>query len=267
MEKVKSDLDFFLPFRQHAPSLANARKEIFANVDRLASPTGFFNVLTFRGVFFGSPFAQSDHFKWFDRYEDWESFRIDEKEEAKKDGREEEEYYVKKSCYGRSQRERSTNLIEGYWKQRHLWNTKFDQTMSPTVELAYHWLISTEKGKSLFRNIGSLTALLICGDLAEAGLVPMPSAKELGKLIFKVRKGAKEGMTAIGLIGEEVNEEELGNAFESLDLALKQELTKDEKETMGYNIFMLEHTLCKIKRLLRCRESRNSLPLFQSEIN
>ena len=59
----------------------------------------------------------------------------------------------------------------------------------------------------------------------------MPSPKEMGELIFKVRKGVKEGMTAIGLVGEEVNGEELGEAFASLDLALKQELTKDEKET------------------------------------
>ena len=59
MKKVKSDLDYFLPFRQHAPSLANARHEIYADIDRLTSPTGIglFNILAFRGVFFGSPFA------------------------------------------------------------------------------------------------------------------------------------------------------------------------------------------------------------------
>ena len=48
-----------------------------ANIDQLASLTGFFNILTFWGIFFGLPFAQSDHFKWFDWYEDWESFMID----------------------------------------------------------------------------------------------------------------------------------------------------------------------------------------------
>ena len=54
MKKVQSDLDYYLPFRQYAPSLANARQEIYADVNRLASPTGvgLFNILAFRGVFF-----------------------------------------------------------------------------------------------------------------------------------------------------------------------------------------------------------------------
>ena len=76
MDKVTSDLDYFLPFRRHAPSLANARCKIYAEVDRLTSSTGvgLFNVLAFRGVFFGSPFAKSDRFRWFDQFEDWQRF-------------------------------------------------------------------------------------------------------------------------------------------------------------------------------------------------
>ena len=38
-------------------------------------------------------------------------------------------------------------------------------------------------------------------------------------------------------------------SFASLDQVLQCELQTDEKEMMGYNIIMLEHTLCKIKRL------------------
>jgi hypothetical protein len=264
-EKVQSDFDYFLPFRQHAPSLANARREIYGNVDRLKTPTGvgFFNILAFRGVFFGSPFAQSDHFKWFNRYEDWENFMEYEREEATKDDRIEEEYYVKRNCYGRSQKDRSTKLLEGYWKQRGLWNAVFANSTKPTVKEVYNWLTSKVKGASLFYNIGSLSALLICGDLIEAGLVLSPSPREFGELIFKVGKGAKACMIMIGLIRNDSNGEDFGKAFESLDLVLRQKLTEDEKKTMGYNIVMLEHTLCKIKRLTRTI----SLQLLQSEIN
>ena len=263
-QKVKSDEDYFLPFRQHAPSLANARHEIYANVDRLTSPTGvgFFNVLAFRGVFFGSPFAKSDHFRWFNGYEDWESFKIDEKEEATWDGRDEEEYYVNQNCYGRNQRTRSTELLEGYWNQRKLWNRIFNQNTKPTINQVFNWLTGTDYGKSRFYNIGSLSALLICGDLIEADLVLMPSPKELGEIIYKIKKGAMDGMEKIGLVKNNANVEEVCEAFTSLDLALQQELTDDEKETMGYNIIMLEHTLCKIKRLMK----GISLELLQSEI-
>ena len=265
-KKVQSNLDRFLPFRQHAPLLANARREIYADLNRLANPsgTGFFNVLAFRGVFFGSPFAQSNHFKWFDRYEDWEHFTINEKEEATKDGRIEEEYYVKQNCYGQNQQERSTKLLQGYWNQRNSWTMLFNKSTKPTAKQVYSWLILTDDdGKLQFRNIGSLSAILICGDLIEAGLVPMPSPKDFGELIFKVGKGAKAGLMATGLIDENATNEELYKAFITLDLALQQELSENEKNAMGYNVVMLEHTLCKIQRLMK----GISLQFFQSEIN
>ena len=92
----------------------------------------------------------------------------------------------------------------------------------------------------------------------------MPSSREYGELIFKVGKGAKDGMTMIGLVKNSANPEELCDAFESLDLALQHELTEEEKKAMGYNVVMLEHTLCKIKRL----KSRGfSFPFLLSEIS
>jgi len=266
MTKISSDLDFFLPFRRHAPSLANARREIYADLDRLTSSTGvgLFNILAFRGVFFGSPFAKSDRFQWFDQFEDWVRFTVDEKEEATKDDRDEEEYYVKRNCYGRPQKDRSTKLLKGYWNQRELWNKMFNQPTKPTAEEVYRWLIALDAGRTRFHNIGPLTALLICGDLIEAGLVALPSPREFGELIFKVGKGAKDGMAKFGLVKNGADGEEICEAFVSLDLALQRELTEDEKEAMGYNIIMLEHTLCKIKRLT----SRGvSIPLILSEIN
>jgi hypothetical protein len=70
-------------------------------------------------------------------------------------------------------------------------------------------------------------------------------------------------MITIGLIKNNSNSEEFGKALESLDLLLRQKLTEDEKNAMGYNIVMLEHTLCKFKRLTK----KFSLQLLQSEIN
>jgi len=261
--KISSDLDFFLPFRQHAPSLANARREIYADLDRLTSSTGvgLFNILAFRGVFFGSPFAQSDRFRWFDQFEDWVRFTVDEKKEATKNGRDEEAYYVKKNCYGRPQKDRSTKLLKGYWNQCELWSKMFNQPTKPTAEEVYNWLTASDAGKTRFRNIGSLTALLICGDLVEAGVVPLPSPREFGELIFKVGKGAKDGMAMFGLVKNDANKEEICEAFISLDLALQHELTEEEKEAMGYNIIMLEHTLCKIKRLTSRGVSMHSILL------
>jgi hypothetical protein len=251
VDKVTSNLDFFLPFRQHGPSLQNARREIYADIGRLACEDGIglFNILAFRGVFFGSPFARSERFQWFQSLDDWKEFRATEREEALKASNIEEKYYVDKGCYGRSQKDRTLELLPKYWNQRQSWNDIFDRSTTPTVKEVYNWLMSREKGRSKFHNIGSLTALLICGDLAEAGIIPMPSSYELGQVIYLVGKGAKDGMIKIGLVSNEANQEEFCNAFSSLDAYLESKLGAEEKEAMGYNVVMLEHTLCKIKRL------------------
>ncbi len=251
MDKVISDFDFFIPFRQHVPSLQNARREIYANLSRLACDDGigFFNILAFRGVFFGSTFAKSKRFQWFESLGDWKQFRAAGQQEALKEHDIEEEYYIKKHCYGRSQKERSLTLLDAYWEQHRSWNDIFNESTTPTVEDVYNWLISKENGVTKFRNIGSLTALLICGDIIEAGIIPMPSSHELGKLIYKVGKGAKDGMLMFGLVRKGANAEDFCKAFTSLDNYVERALGVEEKKAMGYNVVMLEHTLCKMKRL------------------
>lgn len=251
LSKIVSNLDYYLPFRQHGPSLKNARLEIYSDIDRLASEDGigFFNILAFRGVFFGSPFAQSPHYRWFESLSDWEHFYDSGNGNDDYDG---EEYYVRKTCYGQAQTGRQLSLLPSYWEKRLLWNDLFKKSEKPpTVKQVFRWLTSSSKitKSTLFPNIGSLTALLICGDLVEAGILPMPSAKEWADSIAKMGKGSKAGMEKCGLVGNGCSREEFCMAFSSLDQALEAELSQEEKDTMGYNSIMLEHTLCKINRI------------------
>ena len=254
INKVNSDHDFYLPFRQHAPSLANARREIYADKERLAhdNSIGFFNILAFRGVFFGSPFARSDHFRWFESLDDWTNFHDANKAVVKSVGPNETEYYVKRNCYGRTQKERSIDLLSKYWEQRTRWNDLFHKPTMPSVKEVYEWLSrSLTKGHTTqFRNIGSLTAFLICGDLVEAGILSMPSSNEIGQLISSINKGAVAGMQLFDLVAEGAPSEEILQAFISLDAALERELLMEEKRDMGYNVIMLEHALCKMNRLI-----------------
>lgn len=258
LAKVFNNLDYYLPFRQHAPSLSNARQQIYADIDRLAhdNGVGFFNILAFRGVFFGSPFAQSDRYQWFSSLTDWENFQATEKDEEDKYVG--EEYYVKKSCYGQAQTARNLSLLSSYWDRRLLWKDFFNGSEKPSVTRVYRWLISSEKDEkddatkkttTLFPNIGKLSALLICGDLVEAGVLDMPSTREWAMSVLKMGKGSKAGMETCCLVKIGCDNEEFCNAFVSLDKALQSELTKEEKDAMGYNIVMLEHALCKIKRV------------------
>ena len=252
---VMGNLDYYLPFRQHAPSLANARHHIYADLDQLSSEegVGFFNILAFRGVFFGSPFANSNRFRWFDSLVDWEHFRDNGKMQANKYTG--EKYYVIKNCYGQSQTGRELSLLSSYWKLRKHWNHMFDKSQKkPSVTKVFRYLTSSytdidSNKKTLFPNIGNLSALLICGDLVEAGILPMPSAKEWANSVDKMGKGSKLGMIGCGFVNDNCSREEFCSAFASLDEALRMELTMEEKETMGYNVVMLEHALCKIHRI------------------
>ena len=62
--------------------------------------------------------------------------------------------------------------------------------------------------------------------------------------------GAYDSMETLGLISKQASKVKVIKAFQSLDLALRQELKEEEKEVMKYNVIMLEHALCKIKRLI-----------------
>jgi hypothetical protein len=250
ISKVQGNHDFWLPFRQHAPSLANGRREIYSKVERFASNDGvaFFNVLAFRGVFFGSPFARSAHYRWFESLNDWTMLRTQLTAEANEYGAD-DEYYVNPGCYGRSQKERKLKLLDTYWERRLEWNDKINQPIKPSIGDVFNWLKGRTNGVNLFPNIGALSAMLICGDLVEAGILAMPSVKEWATLIHRLKKGAMAGMEMYGLTQTKCTVADFHASFALLDEVLQRELLTDEKEMMGYNIIMLEHTLCKIKRL------------------
>ena len=73
----------------------------------------------------------------------------------------------------------------------------------------------------------------------------MPSASGLYELIFKVGNGGEAEMEMLGLVGEGVGKKD----FSSLDNYIESELGEKSKEAMGYNVVMLEQTLCKMKCL------------------
>ena len=105
------------------------------------------------------------------------------------------------SAYGSLQGDRSIDRVQEYWEQRHLWEPLINKKDLSLIEV-YNFLLhssvvggrsasSQKKGsqpaksnnkstsKKVFVNIGSLTAILIIGDLIYAGILPMPSPLDL----------------------------------------------------------------------------------------
>ena len=257
LRKMARSPDKFMPYREHAPTRIRSRDSIYDDPEWLRTSIGFWNVLCFRGVFFGSDFARDDG-RHFDNLDDWKAFSKNKLES----------YFVVKSAYGSLQGDRSIDRVQEYWEQRHLWEPLINKKDLSLIEV-YNFLLhssvvggrsasSQKKGsqpaksnnkstsKKVFVNIGSLTAILIIGDLIYAGILPMPSPLDWGKFIEKVSKGALDGMAMLGLVDEDTT---VPQAFADLHEFVNHTLTPEEKSAMTYDVLTGEHSLCKYKRL------------------
>lgn len=291
MSRVAAELDYFLPFRQCAPTMKRAMEVLYSDRNRLLTSQGFANVLAFRGIFYGSNFAANDY-RYFNSIEEWNVFYnekesilgTEEKEDAvkrrekkkeKKAGTapkrpksakvlEEEEnrrkgatedYFRDMGIYGTSNVKRSTSLFDKYWERST--STFWEKTKTvpweemihsdPSPQELYNWLMVTGR----FPNIGGLAALLIVGDLIEAGVIRVSSPDEWGSLVVDVNKGAKKGLTDLKLIDENSPPHTVVQEFKALNDFLLERLTLEQREAMHYNVVMLEHGLCKHPRFVR----------------
>lgn len=113
---------------------------------------------------------------------------------------------------------------------------------------------SPQDQRKAFLHTGSLLQLLVAGDLAYAGIIDMPTVEEMGILIAKVSKGAIAGLVVLQLLptkekGYKYPPVQVLKAFTSLYKSLQEKLTEDEWQEMGLNTVVLEHCLCKLKRV------------------
>ena len=227
--------------------MKQALSTIYSEHHRLLTPEGLWNILTFRGATYGSPYAEND-LQWFDTYEEWTDYYAASNKTFKGD---KTQYFINVAAYGMRNKHRNINNIAKYWDERHRW-TSFIAS-KPDLKKTYKFLTQNHKGESqkkVFPNIGPLTALLVCGDLIELKILEIPAIKDWAELIYDVQKGATLGLHSLALIGETFTKEDVIDAFTKLDSFLVQELSDDDKLLMGYNMVMLEHGLCKFTRIL-----------------
>jgi len=88
------------------------------------------------------------------------------------------------------------------------------------------------------------------GDLALCGFIGMPTAEKMGELVARVGKSAKDGLKVLGLLPIDAEGERVKVAFVKLHGYIMANLDTCSRQDMGYNVVMLEHALCKYKRIL-----------------
>ncbi|KAF8229196.1 hypothetical protein L208DRAFT_1287814 [Tricholoma matsutake] len=272
LSKVANRPDHFLPFRERAPTQKRAIDMVYDGLEDGLTLEDFWNILCHRRTFYGSEFART-HGGQFAILEDWISYKDGE------GSTKEDKYFVISNAYGPANYHQTLELIEKYWSLQYEWTdfsaNKFNGMMSlfcflssqpikPEVIDNFADYNPKEEKKKLkqqndgknpplnFPNIGELTALLICGDLANVGVVEKPTVQQMARLMFDVDKGAILGLQRLGIVkslNPSVQEVEIRLSF--LHNYLETNLTAEEKELIGYDIDMLEHGLCKYTRLVK----------------
>jgi hypothetical protein len=272
MQRIAKRPDFLLPFRQKAPMIEKAMCTIYSDTARLRTPEGLWNILSFRGVLYGSIYATED-LQWFNTYEEWDAYyktstkykSLGQKKKGKDkdagknispDNKDKEGYFVNICAYGFNNKSRQIENIASYWAECHRWTSFIDVKRS--VKEVYDFLNQKIDSQKIFVNIGPLAALLVCGDLIEAGVIAMPTIEDWANLIYDVGKGATKGLQRLGLVGETFTRPDVINAFKKLDNFLDQNISSDDRDLMGYNIVMLEHSLCKFTRVVKDKNKANT---------
>ena len=264
--------DFVLPLRELAPCRVNLVRSL--NSDRLRTPRGLFNLLVFRVLMYNTDAARTEDFN-FD-VQSIKTFRLTY------DADRNSKYYYNSCAYGSNNPGRKdSNLMDLYWTLSvRLWpqfvaDSEGEYIYTSFLNFIYfaaNNFMSLEKQKSFtecvewfrdtkdsegnsFRQIGPLIRLLVAGDLAYAGIVEKPSVEEMGSLISVVSKGAVSGLNLLGLLPDKKTKHskypptQVVNAFKLLFDRLKEALDPVEWSDMGLDTIVLEHSLCKLKRM------------------
>jgi hypothetical protein len=233
-----------LPFRDIAPSrrtILNADNSPFAP-ENIRTRRSFFSVMVHRAITHHTPFLVEHQEVLFDNAEDFRS-RLASPEYENEDA----SFFCDKSAYGRATR-RTVDNAETLWMTSG--RQKFNRWLlsdRPEHRKSFTDLLDLFDNSKAFPSVGKLTGYLMASDYAIAGVVDMPTLEELGAIVFDIGKGAMTGLRLLELQCE--TKEETIQAIAHVDKLVRDHFYNEELEKMDYNPFVLEHMLCKFRRL------------------
>jgi hypothetical protein len=265
--------DEFLPFREYAPSESKVLEHDGPySPDFLKTTSGLFSILIWRGIMFGC-LAVLDHpTNKFWSLEEWNTF-------VKENSRRDPSYFCKKNIYTTPIAGRCINLAADYWVAANL-EARNWTTLVNSPELSYQKLYSffvkdkdtlpdpkLRRGgtypyhlqNSSFPQIGRLIAHLLAADCAYALIPHPPTAHVLGAMVRTLDMGAINGMRKLSLIKSkgktrDYSVEEIQTAFEATYEFLSANIPPDHQIVMGFNSFMVEHSMCKYSKLHKIQQ-------------
>ncbi|KAI0641844.1 hypothetical protein C8Q79DRAFT_879040, partial [Trametes meyenii] len=252
--KVRGNPDFLLPFRQHAPEVQNAfSNKGMLHPTRVNEPGAIASLWLLRGIFYRTRFS-SEHpdSLFFHNYNHWQETykRICADPQIAAFNQDKDRYFCNARAYGQATT-RSTENAEAYFEGEPAWLEMFKSKepgwCMPYIE-AYRFTQRVQRGRKILPQLGPLTGMLIAADLVYAGKVAMPSAEEMGEMVYLLDRGASACLRFFRLLDRSSDKESVISVFTSLYNKVYSSFTEAECSTMTFDPIMFEHSLCKYQR-------------------
>ncbi|KAG2015111.1 hypothetical protein CC2G_008407 [Coprinopsis cinerea AmutBmut pab1-1] len=258
--KLIDDADYYLAFREHAPSRVQTRSTIFHS-STIRTNVGIFSAVVWRGITYRTPFA-TNHRQVFKSYNDFiDTIRSVVNDDLTTPTTEDDSYFCRGDAYGSRNPNRSIQNASAYWKtitKRH-WPRM--AASNPTFQECWQWFRPAKQKDHdrLFPQLGDLGSYLLTADLAYANVCQFPTVDELASAIVELNKGAMNGLKRLGFIrGRERSKKDkvavVSEALRSLDALIRESFGKDDLNEAGYDLICLEHILCKFQRTYKLRD-------------
>lgn len=237
-KKMATSLDHYLPFRQ----LGSSKQIILQDPEgpfspaKLTSREGFFDALIFRLITLASPLLLTERQVCFGSPEGF----------SKATKGKERSQFCKANATGQHSRFRNIPHINTYWEQTrgwHAYSTQSDLTLNHLLT----WFTGKEGLTKRFFGMGNLVGWLLASDYAAAGLVGVPSAQTVGRVIYSIDAGGRKGLKLLGF--DVSTPDACGESMELTMAMVRKNFPPAELDQMGMDTITLEHALCKYSRL------------------
>lgn len=268
-QRVFGDLDWLLPFRQHAPEVQSAFEESrMLHRNNIDSPGAIASLWCWRGIFYRTRFSKEHAEKLlFPDYDSWISLynTLCEDEQIQKYNQGKNRYFANANVFGTATN-RSISNAEAYFNGQDAWHACFEGKppgWKMTFKDAYQFTQRTgSKGRKILLQLGELTGMLITADLVYAGKVAMPTPQQMGEFVGYLGRGALSCFKHFHLAGlEKQPNTDIAIIFCRLYDSVQNHLTPAEREAITYDPVMFEHMLCKYQRYYDVYDTISLFPL------
>lgn len=258
--QLLSNLDFYLPLRELAPSrrCVNGFRGPGIDLPFGATNGGLFSLLIFRNISFNTEALRRvpDDVRQ-SRFHTLAEFQAyaDRLEEIFPG--EDIDFFCNRQAIGSHTQIRRLRTNAGvFWKASSCcgWDVRGLNDKPMAYRAALKFVQSELKEKFNIPSFGALSQFLLVGDMCELGLVIKPTVDEMGETIHRLGTGGLRGLSLLGYLSlpskGKPKQSTVVEAFAAFYRDIDSVLTETEKVRMKWGSITAEHSLCKIKRMV-----------------